>query len=309
MLSRMIGIIKNPSRIINHMAYKGFFDNFSDEKYIKLMFKTKLGYQPNLKQPKTYNEKIQWLKLNDRKNEYIKIVDKFEVREYIKNLIGEEYLIPLIGIWESVESIPIDELPNQFVLKGTHNSGGVIVCSNKEELDWKKSKAKLHKVMKRNYYYQGREWPYKHIKPRIICEKYMGDINGKVPDDYKIICFNGKPQNIMVCTGRETGEVRYYFFDFDWNFLPYNKVDINTPKDFTLPKPKNLDKMKELAEILSKPYDLSRIDLYEIEGKIYFGEITLYPASGIDTDITREIDESWGNIIEINSMRNKNETY
>lgn len=309
MINRMIRIIKEPSRIINHMAYKGFFDNFSDEKYIKLMFKTRLGYQPNLKQPKTYNEKIQWLKLNDRKDEYIKIVDKFEVREYIKNLIGEEYLIPLIGIWESVESIPIDELPNQFVLKGTHNSGGVIVCSNKEVLDWRKSKAKLYKVMKRNYYYQGREWPYKYIKPRIICEKYMGDINGKVPDDYKIICFNGKPQNIMVCTGRETGDVRYYFFDFDWNFLPYNKVDINTPKDFTLPKPKNLNKMKELAEILSKPYDLSRIDLYEIEGKIYFGEITLYPASGMDTDITREIDESWGNIIEINNMRNKNETY
>ena len=307
MLKKMIRAAREPKRIINHMAYKGFFDKLSDEKYIKLMFTTKLVYYPNLKQPSTYNEKIQWLKLNDRKEEYINLVDKYEVREYIKNLIGEEYLIPLIGVWESVDEIPFDKLPKQFVLKGTHNSGGVIVCSDKERLDIEKTKQSLYKTLKRNYYYQGREWPYKFIKPRIICEKYMGESDGRVPEDYKIICFNGEPQNIMVCTGRETGNVKYYFFDFDWNFLPYNRVDVNTPKDFTLPKPKNLEKMKELAEILSKPYDLSRIDLYEIEGKIYFGEVTLYPASGIDIDITKEIDKQWGSKINLKELGTYNE--
>lgn len=307
MFKKFIRVIKEPYRIINHIAYKGFLDRLSDEKYIKLMFKNKLGYCPNFEQPATYNEKIQWLKLNDRKEDYINIVDKFEVREYIKNLIGDQYLVPLIGVWESVEEIPFDELPNQFVLKGTHNSGGVIVCLDKKQLDLEDTKKKLAKILKRNYYYQGREWPYKHIKPRIICEKYMGNENGRLPEDYKIICFNGEPQNIMVCTGRETGNVRYYFFDFDWNFLPYNRVDVNTPKDFTLPKPKNIDEMKHLAKILSKPYDLSRIDFYEIDGKIYFGEITLYPASGIDIDITKEIDELWGKQINLQSLEKKYE--
>ncbi len=299
MLNKIKKVINQPDLVIGRMNMHGWFNWMNDKSYLKFMFKVKLGYKLDLENPQTFNEKMQWLKLNNIHPEYSKLVDKYEVREYIKNKLGEEYLIPLIGVWESPEEIDFSKLPMQFVLKCTHNSGGVIVCKDKTKFDEKAAIKKLKRLLKKEYYMLGREYPYKNVKPRIVCEKYMDDGSGGLPADYKIICFNGTPQNIMVCNNRRSGHADYYFFDRDWKFLPYNKVDINRSKDFTLPKPKCIDEMWNIAEKLAEPYIISRIDLYEINGKVYFGEITFFPSSGMDTDITKEIDILWGKSVNI----------
>lgn len=280
--------------IIGRMNMYGWFNWMDDVSFLKMMFKINLGYSLDLENPQTFNQKLQWLKLNHIHPEYSTVVDKYEVREYIKKTIGDKYLIPLFGVWDSASEIDFKNLPKQFVLKCTHNSGGVIVCKDKDRLDQRATIRHFQKMLKKKYYMLSREYPYENIKPRIICEQYLDDGTDGLPNDYKIICFNGKPQNIMVCTGRKNGRANYYFFDKDWNFLPYNKIDFDKPNDFTLPKPNNIDEMWELAEILAEPYVVSRIDFYVIRGKTYFGEITLFPAGGMDHDITKEVDEMWG---------------
>ncbi|MGI6501367.1 MAG: ATP-grasp fold amidoligase family protein [Anaerostipes sp.] len=299
MLDKIKKVVQHPEKIIGRMNMLGMFNWMDDNTYLKFLFRVNLKYRLNLKEPKTFNEKMQWLKLNNVHPEYSKVVDKYEVRNYVKELIGEQHLIPLLGVWDSPFDIDFDKLPNEFVLKCTHNSGGVIVCKNKSEFDEKKAIKQLNHLLKKKYYKQGREYPYKTVKPRVICEKFMDDGIGNLPNDYKIMCFNGKPQNIMVCSGRKNGHADYYFFNKEWNFLPYNKVDINLPSDFTLPKPRQLEKMWMLAEEISTQYIVSRIDFYEIKGKLYFGEITLFPASGMDKDITKETDIEWGKKIRL----------
>ncbi|MDD3747069.1 MAG: ATP-grasp fold amidoligase family protein [Anaerostipes sp.] len=299
MLDKIKKVVQHPEKIIGRMNMLGMFNWMDDNTYLKFLFRVNLKYRLNLKEPKTFNEKMQWLKLNNIHPEYSKVVDKYEVRNYVKELIGEQHLIPLLGVWDSPFDIDFDKLPNEFVLKCTHNSGGVIVCKNKSEFDEKKAIKQLNHLLKKKYYKQGREYPYKTVKPRVICEKFMDDGIGNLPNDYKIMCFNGKPQNIMVCSGRKNGHADYYFFNKEWNFLPYNKVDINLPSDFTLPKPRQLEKMWMLAEEISTQYIVSRIDFYEIKGKLYFGEITLFPASGMDKDITKETDIEWGKKIRL----------
>jgi len=297
MIKKIKKLITNPELIIVRAEMKGFFNWMNDETYIKFMYRVMMKEKLDLNNPKSFNQKLQWLKLNYVHPEYSNVVDKYEVREYISKTIGEEYLIPLLGVWDSAEEIEYDNLPDKFVLKCNHNSGGVIVCRDKEKFNKKNSTKLLTRLLKKNYYLHGREYPYKDIKPRVICEKFMDDGTGQLPKDYKILCFNGVPQNIMVCCDRHNGHANYYHFDFDWNFIPLNKVDINLPKDFTLPRPEKLEEMKELAEILSKPYIVSRIDFYEIQGKLYFGEITLFPSSGLDRDILHETDMLFGNDI------------
>lgn len=294
MIEKIKKVIKNPELLIGRAQMKGFFNWMNDETYIKFMFRVMMKEKLDLNSPKSFNQKLQWLKLNYVHPEYSNVVDKYKVRDYIAETIGEEYLIPLLGVWDSAEEIEYDNLPNSFVLKCNHNSGGVIVCRDKEKFDKNAAKKSLSRLLRKKYYLHGREYPYKGIKPRIICEQFMDDGTGSLPSDYKILCFNGIPQNIMVCCDRKNAHANYYFFDFDWNFLPLNKVDVNLPKDFTLPKPNKLKQMRELAEILSKPYIVSRIDFYEIQGRLYFGEITLFPASGLDRDISYETDMLFG---------------
>lgn len=165
---------------------------------------------------------------------------------------------------------------------------GVVVCADKQALNCKKAKEKIEKSLKNNYFWSGREYPYKYIKPQIIAEQYLTDESGLELKDYKILCMNGVPQNVMVCTGRLQGNVKYYFFDLDWNFLPLNHGDDQLPKDFTLPRPKHLDEMIRVAKTLSKNYKLLRVDLYEANDRVFFGEMTFYPDSGFDTDICRQ---------------------
>lgn len=249
--------------------------------YIKLQFKNFIGKELDLKNPQSFNEKMQWLKLYDRNPQYTKLVDKFEVRKYIAEKIGNQYLIPLLGIYDSFEDIDFDQLPKEFVLKPTHTSGDVFICKDKTKINYEDLRETVNKWLKRNYYYVHREWPYKNIKPRIICEKFMVDESGSELKDYKFYCFNGEPKCILVATERhsETG-TKMDFYDIDWNLLPFKRT---SPRSGTvINKPKSFDKMVEISRILSKDIPFVRVDFYDVNGHLYFGELTFYPSSGLE---------------------------
>ena len=282
-------------RMISWAGSRGLFNFMPDKQYLKLMFWVRMGYPLNLDNPKTLNEKVQWLKLNDRKEKYVSIVDKYSVRDIVSKQLGTQYVIPLVGgPWSSFDEIDFSLLPNSFVLKCTHDSGGVVVCKDKNTFDMEKAKKTINASLKRNYYKYSREWPYNEISPQIIAEKYIEDDTDGELKDYKILCFNGKPENIMVCTGRFSGGVKYYFFDKEWNFLRLNHGDNELPNDFSIKRPQFLHEMLDIAEKLSTGFDLARIDLCEAQGQVWFGEITLYPDSGFDTDILEETDKCFG---------------
>lgn len=277
----------------------GKYDKMSDEEYLRRKFKATMGKELNLDTPQTFNEKLQWLKLYNRKPEYTMMVDKYLVRQYIADKLGEEYLIPLLGVWDDPEDINFDELPDQFVLKCNHNSGlGMCICRDKSKLDIKKVKRELRKGLKQDYYLTGREWPYKNVPHKIIAEKYMTDTLGaKDFTDYKFFCFNGHADCVMVCLERSSKDTKYYFFDRDWQLKRINKIGLSAPESFTIPKPECMDKMFEMAERLSAGFACIRIDLYQSEGQIFFGEFTFYSDSGFDTDLLPETDEYFGKLI------------
>lgn len=267
-----------------------------DEEFLRRKFRLLMGSELDLDNPKTFNEKLQWLKLHDRKPEYTKLVDKYLVRDYIREKLGEEYLIPLIGVWDSPEEIDFDALPDKFVLKCNHNSGlGMYICKDKSQMDTEKVRRELRRGLAQDYYLTGREWPYKDVPRKIICEKFMINEGEKDLKDYKIQCLNGKIDHIFVCVGRsEPGNLRYYFFDRDWNHLPYSVQDSDDEVYLGSLKPKNLEKMIEIAEILCVNHPEIRVDLYEINGKVYFGELTFFTSSGFDDTITPEADAEIG---------------
>lgn len=266
-----------------------------DKAFVYLRYKTMLGYWPNLKNPKTFNEKLQWMKLYDRKPEYTEMVDKYEVKKYISECIGKEYLIPTLGVWENFEDIDFEKLPERFVLKCTHNSGGLVICKEKAKLNIEEARKKINASLAENYYWHSREWPYKNVKPRIIAEKYMENADGSDINDYKIQCFHGKADNILVCVERysETG-VKYHYFDREWNYLPYSNQKGIDLSDVNIERPELLPEMLRVAERLSKGIPALRVDLYETQGKVYFGEMTFFPGSGFDKTITTEADRIMG---------------
>lgn len=255
------------------------------------------GKRLDLKNPRSFNEKLQWLKLYDRKDEYTQMVDKYGVREYIAKTIGEEYLFPLLGVWEKVEDIDFDSLPERFVLKCTHDSGGVIVCRDKSKFDIDSAKSRLNAWMKRNYFYCSREWPYKNVKPRIIAEKYMEDESGELVD-YKFMCFDGVVKSCFTCTERFTPfGLKVTFFNERWERLPFERGYPSSSKQIA--KPANYDKMMQLSQKLSKGIPFVRVDFYEADGKIYFGELTFYPGSGLEKFSPEEWDYTFGSWINI----------
>ncbi|MCG4879042.1 hypothetical protein L0P06_02995 [Amedibacillus dolichus] len=279
---------------------KKSFRFLPDKFYVKLYFRLRVGRPLNMTNPITLNEKLQWLKFNYRFPLQSIVSDKLLVRSYVSERIGEEYLIPLLGFWKNYDEIDFDCLPDQFVLKCNHDSGGLVVCTNKEKFNHGNARKKIERSLRRNFFYIGREYQYKNIKPMIIGEQFISD-NGRIPIDYKIYCFNGKPDIILVCKDRfnnNTHKATYLYFDQDWNYKTLNKFDENI-NNIKIPKPKNLDKMIEIAKVLSKDFIFARIDLYNIDGKIYFGEITLSPNSGFDADITYETDLMFGDKLEI----------
>lgn len=249
-----------------------------DKIYLKMLYYAKLGQKLNLKNPQTFNEKMQWLKLYDRNLEYTNMADKYVVREWVLKKLGEDYLIPLLGVWESIEEIDWSILPEQFVLKCTHDSASVIICKDKKKFDIEKAKEKLYSSLHINYFYASREWPYKNIKPRIIAEKYMVDESGKELKDYKIYTFGGKPYLIQVDFGRFENH-RRNLYTVDWEYIDEG---IEYPKDKSvyISKPECLEEMLECSRKLAEGTISLRTDFYSIKDKIYFGEVTFYQEAG-----------------------------
>lgn len=282
-----------------YLAAAGFYNHMDDETYLKKVFQMELGYPLNLDNPQTFNEKLQWLKLYNRKPEYTMMVDKYAVRKYIADTIGEQYLIPLLGVWDSPDEIDFDALPNRFVLKCNHNSGtGMCICRDKSKLDIKKVKAELRKGLKENYYLHGREWPYKDVPRKIICEKYMEDKPAQELTDYKLMCFGGEVQCIFTCTDRFSPDgLKVTFFDKDWNLLPFTRH--YPASEIPIEAPKQLKKMIALSETLSAKLPFVRTDFYEVNGNIYFGELTLSPGCGFEEFDPEEWDEKLGKLITL----------
>ncbi|MBQ3536168.1 MAG: glycosyl transferase [Alistipes sp.] len=272
---------------------------FPDELYLKLLFRLRMGYKLNLDNPQTFCEKLQWLKLHNRKPEYTQMVDKYDAKRYVADIIGEEYIIPTIGVWDRVEDIDFDKLPNQFVLKCTHDSGGIVICKDKSQLDIAATKKLLRRGLKKNYYWQNREWPYKNITPRIICEQYMVDESGYELKDYKWFCFDGVAKALFIATDRgvKGEETKFDFYDTEFNHLPFTNGHPNASKE--IKKPAGFEQMKQLASQLSKGQPHLRVDFYDINGKIYFGELTFYHWSGTMPFDPMEWDYTFGSWINL----------
>ena len=294
-ISKLLKYIKNPKKLIIKILTLNII-KISDKKYLQTIYKLTFGRNLNLETPKTFNEKLQWLKLYDRNPIYTQMVDKYNSKQYVKQIIGDKYIIPTIGIYNNFEDIKFKELPNKFVMKCTHDSGGIIICRDKEHFNIKDARKKIKKWLKTNYYNKWREWPYKNVKPQIIIEKFIGDNLL----DYKIQCFNGEPDNILICEGRESKRgVRYHYFSTKWQYLNYCTYPDIDKKKFTIAKPENFDDMLKIAEKISKGFPQMRIDLYNVNNTIYFGEITLFSDAGFDTTITKEADNKLGRKLKL----------
>lgn len=249
---------------------------YTDEQFICKEFKKKHGFLPNLKNPITYSEKLVWSSLNYRNNLYTKLVDKYLVREFVKEKIGEQYLLKLFGVYYDVKDIKYEDLPQQFVLNTNHGSNWIIICSDKQKLDFKYSLKLLKGWMSINFFYYNREWPYKYVKPCILCEEYIGTEDGTPPLDYKFMCFGGEPKFIEVDSGRFKQRHRNVY-DLEWNSMPVRISCDPNPEGFK--KPEKLDEMIDIAKKLSEGFEHVRVDFYYVKGKIYFGELTFYQAA------------------------------
>ena len=272
-----------------------------DRIFLKMRYKLCVHKRLNLNNPIEFNEKIQWLKLYDRNPLYTTIVDKYEAKKYITSIIGEEYVIPTLGVWNNFENIDFDMLPNQFVLKCTHDSGGLIICKDKRSFDVDYAKEKINSSLINNFYYLGREWPYKDVKPRIIAEKYLQEENEEGLIDYKVHCFNGEPKLILVCKNRfHQSEFQESFFDTKWSQLELSRPGIK--KCSPIPRrPVLLNDMLSVASVLSSGIPFMRVDFYEVENHLYFGELTLYPASGLLPFEPDRYDKILGDWIDLSS--------
>lgn len=279
---------------------KNALNLLSDELFLKIKYQYRLHKKLDLKNPKTFNEKLQWLKLNNHKKIYTTMVDKYEAKKYIADIIGERYIIPTLGVYDQFDNIDFDKLPNQFVIKCTHDSGGLVICKDKAKLDRRIAKRRINKSLKHNYYFSGREWPYKNVKPRILIEQYMEDPKTKELSDYKFFCFNGKIGIVLVCTNRQKN-LEETWLDENFNYIDLEEGGHKNRTDLT--KPACFEEMKRISRKISKGIPHIRVDLYEINGKVYFGELTFFPASGFE----RFSDESWneklGNMIDLGLVK------
>ena len=281
--------------------FERLFRLIPDSLYLRLLYRKNVGRWPNLSNPQTFTEKIQWLKIHDRNPEYSIMVDKCLVKDYVAKIIGEKYIIPTLAVWNTVEEIDLSVLPNQFVLKWNHDSGSIVICKDKATFDIEIAKNKLARGQRQNGFWYGREWPYKSVKPVIIAEKFMQEISSKSSDlaDYKFYCFNGEPKYCQVIRNRSTVET-IDFYDMEWNLMPFvglNPVVRNGLNPVV--RPEHLEEMIGVCRKLAKKAPFTRVDLYVINNKEYFGEITLYPASGFGVFNPKEWDEKLGYLIKL----------
>lgn len=311
---KVYGVKKSTQkRIIN--IYKKYFtiegtytSLLPDKVYLKRLYRKKLNKELDLKNPITFNEKLQWIKLYDRRPEYTMMVDKYRVREYVKEKIGEEYLIPLLGVWDNPDDIDFDKLPNKFVLKCNHDSN-VFICRDKAYFDIKDKKQSYHSFeevrqalarrLKTDFYKAGREWPYKNVKRKIICEEFMQNGNDESLLDYKFFCFNGEPKYIYLAVVI-SGVLYIDFYDMDFHALNIQREDHpNIPKNYNIYRPKDFMVMKDIAKRLSSGIPSVRVDLYEINGKVYFGEMTFFTGGGFVPFKPEKWDKIFGDNINL----------
>lgn len=278
-IGRVKLVVNNPYRLgglVLRRVLSRFIEN--DETFIKWEFYLGMKKWPNLENPKTYNEKLQWMKLHDHNPDYVRMVDKALAKEWVKEKLGtDEYCIPTLGVYDNFKDIDFNKLPNQFVLKTTHDSGGVVVCRDKNEFDMKAAQVKLNRSLSHDYFLQHREWPYKEVPRKIIAEQYMEDVDGGSLKDYKFFCFDGEPKFMFIASDRGK-DTRFDFFDMDFNHLPFEQGHPNS--DHSLQKPAGWGKMVDIARQLSKGMYHIRVDLYDVNGRIFFGEMTLFHFSG-----------------------------
>lgn len=294
-LQTLFKLLRSPRKAFIVLGSKHLLNWIPDSLYLRIAYYCEMGSILHLKAPVNYTEKIQWVKLYDRRPEYNTYVDKYEVRDYIKQRIGADYLIPLIDVYDHPDNIDWSSLPNRFVLKCTHGSSMNIICTDKEQLDEAQTKLQLSHWMHVNLFWLGREWAYKDVKPRIICEAFISD-NTQTPHDYKVICFNGKPHLIEIHTDR-FGEHTLDFYSLDWRHMDY--VDGYPSCHHNIEKPPVLDEMLRLSEQLATGTCISRIDWYYVSGKLFFGEITLYEASGFPRAYKSDANLYLGNQIQL----------
>jgi hypothetical protein len=274
-----------------------------DELFLRLKYYFTMGSRLNLKHPQLFQEKIQWLKLYDRKPEYTRLVDKYAVKDYVANMIGDKYIIPTLGVWERFDDINFNLLPNRFVLKTTHGGGGggVVICKNKSSFDPTEAKKHLELSLKQDIYKYLREWPYKNVPRRIIAEELLETPEKTDLYDYKFFCFNGKVEYFKIDFGRFK-EHHANYYDCNANLMPFGEADLPPVPKHQLDIPDNLADMIALAETLSKGFTFIRIDLYNLSGRIYFGEMTFYPASGLGPFTSKEWDLKIGESLKLSAI-------
>lgn len=303
-MQNIVTYIKKPKTL--GLAILSHFGTWlPDSLYLKIMFRLKMGYKLNLKKPQTFNEKLQWLKLYNRKPEYTRMVDKSEAKTVAENILGKGYVIPTLGVWNKFEEIDFNSLPDSFVLKTTNGGGGggVIICRDKSKLNLASAAERLKSSLKANIYRHLKEWPYKNVKPRIIAEKFMVDESGELRD-YKFYCFNGEPKVFLVASERFSGHRTYFdYFDMEGNHLPFTQGGMNNPVTPALPS--TFEEMKQVAKKLSHGLPHVRIDLYSVDEKVYFGEFTFFDSSGFEKFTPKEWDEIFGSWVGLPSKKDK----
>lgn len=295
---KLLKAIKNPFYLMSGILHR-YLSKYikNDEFYIRMDYFFNTKKILNLKNPKTFNEKIQWLKLNNKNLGYSRLVDKYEVKKYIEETIGKEYVIPTLGIWNSFDEINFDSLPSQFVLKCTHDSGGLIICNDKNNFNKDEARKRINKSLNKNYYLEHREYPYKNVKPRIIAEKLMTDESGTELKDYKIFCFNGEPYFIEVDFNRFTNHQRN-IYSIEWKLLNV-EIEYHSNKQKDITKPVCLDEMLQIAKELSKKIPFVRVDLYVVKNQIYFGELTFFHGAGYEKFHPEKWNEKLGELINV----------
>lgn len=299
----IINYIKYPSRFFLGIIKKtGFL--YSDRVYLKLYYFFEMGKSLNIRNPKTFNEKLQWLKIYNRRPEYTKMVDKYAVKDYVASIIGTEYIIPTLGVWDKPEDIEWDKLPNQFVLKTTHGGGGmgIVICRDKSCFNFQEAINKLNGSLKFDIYRLFREWPYKNVQKRILAETYITDSSGELKD-YKFFCFSGEVKIFKVDFNRfEKHQANYY--DRKFNLLPFGEVSCPPDPEKKINLPYSINEMIRLAERLAVGNPFMRVDFYDSNGKVYFGEITFFPAGGMGKFEPENWDKVLGDMINLESFRN-----
>lgn len=299
----MLTLMRKPRKMIKPLGHIGIFNWLPDKPYLKLVYWAETGRRLNIDSPSTFNEKLQWLKLYNRKPEYSNYVDKYTVRSFIQKTIGEEYLIPLIGVYNNVEEINWEMLSNKFIIKCNHGSGTNIICTDKNSFDIKEAKRRLNKWMKKSWYWFGREWPYKNVKKKIIIEELLQDKNRSVPMDYKCWVFNGKVEFINVHF-KDNGRTKINIYNRDWELQSFGMV-YNNDLGRIHEKPKNYQKMIDFAQKISNGLPFVRVDFYEVNGKLYSGEITFYPTSGFIRFHPNhdELDKMYGDLLNLRLLK------